>query len=245
VVAAFPTALYLQLERHADVLPLVTPRGLRLPTALALATDLPWVGWGVQPGDTVDVGADEVRLPGATVRAVRTWHPPRCPSPGPRSLAGFGDLGHLAWHGPAAGVTEALLAGEPVGPAVAALVGAGMGLTPSGDDALCGVLLGLRLAGRAPLRRILWAAVAPRLGSTTSLSAALLTEAAAGYAVPEVARLLAALAAGDQDGVRTAALAVRTIGHTSGRDLLGGLVGALDALQQNGPRVVNENRSVP
>lgn len=245
VLAAFPTALYLQFEGHEDVLPVVTSRGLRLPTALALATDLPWVGWGVQPGDVVVVGAGEVRLPGATVRAVRTWSPRRCPSTGVPSRTWPGDPGPLAWRDPAAGLTEALVHGEPVEPAVAALVGAGLGLTPSGDDALCGVLLGLRLAGRPALRRTLWAAVAARLGSTTSLSAALLTEAAAGYAVPEVGRLLEALAAGDHDGATTAALRVRAIGHTSGADLLGGLVGALDALQAGGSHAFTTNRSVP
>jgi hypothetical protein len=245
VLAAFPTALYLRLEGHADVLPLVTSRGLRLPTALALATDLPWVGWGVQPGDVVVVGEGEVRLPGATVRAVRTWSPRRCPSTGTALRAWPGDPGSLAWRDPAAGLTEALLHGETVEPAVAALVGAGMGLTPSGDDALCGVLLGLRLAGRPALRRTLWAAVAARLGSTTSLSAALLTEAAAGYAVPEVGLLLEALAAGDDDGVRAATVRVRSIGHTSGEDLLGGLTGALDALQAGGSHAFTTNRSVP
>ena len=34
VLAAFPTALYLRSSGHADVLPVVTPDGLRLPTAL-------------------------------------------------------------------------------------------------------------------------------------------------------------------------------------------------------------------
>jgi hypothetical protein len=245
VLAAFPTALYLRLDRHADVLPVVTTRGLRLPTALALGTDLPWVGWGVQPGDVVVVGGGEVRLPGATVRAVRTWSPRRCPSTRAASRGWPGDPGPLAWRDPAAGLTEALVHGEPVEPAVAALVGAGLGLTPSGDDALCGVLLGLRLAGRNALRRTLWAAVAPRLGSTTSLSAALLAEAAAGYAVPEMSRLLDALAAGDHDAVRTAAVGVRAIGHTSGADLLGGLAGTLDALQADGSHVMTKNRSVP
>jgi hypothetical protein len=245
VLGAFPAALYLRFEGHTEVLPVVTSRGLRLPTALALATDLPWVGWGVQPGDVVVVGDHEVRLPGATVRAVRTWSPRPCPSAGAASRGWPGDPGPLAWRDPGAGLTEVLVHGEPVEPAVSALVGAGLGLTPSGDDALCGVLLGLRLAGRTALRRTLWAAVAPRLASTTSLSASLLTEAAAGYAVPEVGRLLDALATGDHDRVRTAAAGVRAIGHTSGADLLGGLVGALDALQANGSPIVTENRSVP
>ena len=77
-----------------------------------------------------------------------------------------------------------------------AQVGAGPGLTPSGDDVLCGVLLGLRLhpRGSSPLAAELWRAVEPRLTATTSLSAALLREAAEGYAVEPVVRLLERLA---------------------------------------------------
>jgi Protein of unknown function (DUF2877) len=250
VLATFPTALYLRLDDHADVLAVVTRHGLRLPTSLALATGLPWVGWGVQPGDAVVVGEGEVRLPGATVRAVRTWHPWRCPvAPGRFARAWLHglepDLGSLPWREPATRLAKALVGGEPVTPAVEALVGAGPGLTPSGDDVLCGVLLGLRLAGLPTLRRSLWTEVAPRLGSTTSLSAALLTEAAAGYAVPPVGRFVDVLVARDRDGVRAAAAQVRAIGHTSGADLLGGLVGALYALQDNGSHVFTMNRSVP
>ena len=79
VLAAFPTALYLQVGGHADVLPVVTRHGLRLPTALAVATDLPTVGWGAQPGDEVVVGDGAVRLPGVTIRAVRSWRPHAAP----------------------------------------------------------------------------------------------------------------------------------------------------------------------
>jgi hypothetical protein len=110
------------------------------------------------------------------------------------------------------------------------LVGAGPGLTPSGDDVLCGVLLGLRLLGRARSLPRLWDAVAPRLPATTTLSAALLVEAVQGFAVPPVIDLGQALAEGDPVGVRAAAARVLAVGHTSGADLLAGLTGCLDAL---------------
>ena len=114
---------------------------------------------------------------------------------------------------------------------VGRFVGAGPGLTPSGDDVLCGVLLGLRVRGLAQLLPRLWVEVVPRLGTTTKLAAALLAEAVEGYALPQVVRVGEALVAGDEQAAAAACAEVATIGHTSGEDLLAGLAGCLDALQ--------------
>jgi len=245
VLAAFPTALYLQVGGHADVLPVVTRDGLRLPTALAVATTLPTVGWGTQPGDEVVVGGGAVRLPGVTVRAVRTWRPHPAPRAAATTIGGPLATLPLPWRVPARGVAELLLSGAPAPSAlpdrVGALVGAGPGLTPSGDDVLCGVLLGLRLHPRGTSAFVdeLWRAVRPRLTATTSLSASLLREAADGYAAEPVTRLLQRLASAGSDSssavregttVTEAVHEVLAIGHTSGADLLGGLAGCLDAL---------------
>lgn len=228
VLAAFPAALYLDVD--GCLLPVVTPDGLRLPTALVLGGGLPPSGWGVRPGDTVDVGAGRVRLPGADVVAVRTWQPQRvAPAPGPVRVPAGLDRGSETWRPAAADLAGLLLDGGDPAPAVGALVGAGQGLTPGGDDVLCGLLLGLRLAGQLDAVARLWAAVRGRLGGTTTLSAALLTEAADGYAVPPVVRLASALARGDSSAAVGAAGGVAAVGHSSGRDLLAGLVGALEA----------------
>lgn len=230
VLGAFPRALYLEVAGGRALLPIVAPGGLRLPTAVTVST--PVVGWGVQPGEQVLVGGGEICLPGVVVRAVRTWRPVRVPSAEDGCPPGTGAVrARLPWSDPARRLTDRLRAGEDVRSGVAALVGAGPGLTPSGDDVLCGMLLALRLRGpgSAALGPVLWRAVQPRLTSTTSLSAALLTEAAEGYAVPPVVRLGEALVGGDAAQVAAAVPAVLAIGHTSGADLLGGLVGALDA----------------
>ena len=227
----------LYLRTAGGVLPVVTPWGLRLPTALAVATEAPTVAWGVQPGDLVTVGDGEVALPRVVVRAVRTWHPTRVPTADPGALARAGHVLPQAsrWRVPARELTRRLLAGRGVERAVGALVGAGAGLTPSGDDVLCGVLLGLRLHGSAAcdLAPTLWAAVRPRLGSTTALSAALLREAAQGYAVAPVVRLAEALVGPDVQHVPAAVAAVLAVGHSSGADLLAGLAGALEVLQDD------------
>ncbi|MFC8501998.1 DUF2877 domain-containing protein [Pedococcus sp. NPDC057267] len=228
VLAAFPAALYLDVD--GSLLPVVTPDGLRLPTALVLGGGLQASGWGVRPGDAVEVGSGRVRLPGADVVAVRTWQPRAVlPAPGPVRVPAGVDRGSAAWRPAAAALAELLLDGQDPAPAVGALVGAGPGLTPSGDDVLCGVLLGLRLAARLDAVATLGAAVRGRLGGTTTLSAALLTEAVAGYAVPQVLRLASALARGDDRAAVAAAREVAAVGHSSGRDLLAGVVGALEA----------------
>jgi hypothetical protein len=139
-----------------------------------------------------------------------------------------------------------VVTGLPLDLAVASVVGAGPGLTPSGDDLLCGVLLALRLAGRVDDLALLWAAVSPLLAATTSLSAALLAEAAEGYAAPPVVRLASALAeevpavgdtsaVGDTPGadrppVEALVAEVLAIGHSSGAELLAGLAGTLEAV---------------
>jgi hypothetical protein len=234
VLGAFPTALYLQVGGHAQVLPVVTAGGLRLPTALAVGTSLPTRGWGVQPGDEVVLGHGAVRLPGLAIRAVRTWRPRPVPA---AALAGASQLDavNLPWRAGARTLAEVLLADDSgaLTEQVGAFVGAGPGLTPSGDDVLCGILLGLRLharVSRAVLDR-LWRAVRPRLTTTTSLSAALLTEASQGYAVDPVVRLAETLVAGPAAAVAEALPGVLGIGHSSGPDLLGGLAGCLDALE--------------
>lgn len=108
---------------------------------------------------------------------------------------------------------------DPVG-----LVGCGGGLTPYGDDVLCGWLAIQRAAGvpspglDAEVRRLL-----PR---TTLLSATLLDCAIRGAVIPEFAAYVAALGTPGQPAAETDLTAV---GHTSGAGLLEGARWALAA----------------
>jgi hypothetical protein len=151
------------------------------------------------------------------------------------SPATLGDIGRSAspLRGTARSLVERIRDGYDPSPPVRALVGAGPGLTPSGDDALCGVMLALRLAGRdgSPTADLLWRAVRSRLTSTTSLSASLLAEAAAGYAVPPAVRLGSAILDGRADEASRQARELLAVGHSSGADLLDGLLGCLDAIR--------------
>jgi hypothetical protein len=168
-----------------------------------------------------------------------------------RALAALGeDASGLSFA--AAEVAAGALHGDPSEP-VASLVGRGEGLTPSGDDALCGVLLALRAFRCGHAHRAVADAVRALTRRTTSLSASLLLAAVDGYAVPDVVRLVTLLAAGStlpvttdrQDTANRPARSrsggacqsvvptleqVRAIGHSSGRDLVGGVHGTLSVL---------------
>ncbi|PKW27328.1 DUF2877 domain-containing protein [Phycicoccus duodecadis] len=230
------------LGAHGRVLPVLSQDAVALPGALRLTEPSATLDLGLAVGDVVVVGGGCVRTPGATVRGVRTWRPARvragsaCSTslPGARPLlaAAVGDLD--PWL--AAGVDGCLRAVDPYA-AVAGLVGRGEGLTPAGDDALAGALLLRRALDLAPPARAddaLVAAVRARLHATTAVSASLLDAAAGGWAAREVVALLDAVVHGGASAVRAALPAVLAIGHTSGRDLVTGLLAALDALVPSG-----------
>ncbi|GAA1972753.1 hypothetical protein GCM10009798_37420 [Nocardioides panacihumi] len=108
---------------------------------------------------------------------------------------------------------------------VARLVGAGDGLTPYGDDVLCGWIAIHRAAGVAtPVED---AAVRALLHRTTLLSATLLDCAMHGEVLPEFAAWVAALGTPTE---RAASVALEAIGHTSGRGMLEGARQALTTL---------------
>ncbi len=121
------------------------------------------------------------------------------------------------------------------GAALAAVVGLGEGLTPSGDDALVGALAGLDLASRAwpaagDVRRELVGALPGELARrTTRISAQAIGAAVDGmYAVPLLA-VLEALAASEPGAALDVPVArLLEVGHRSGRDTLVGLAAALE-----------------
>ncbi len=114
--------------------------------------------------------------------------------------------------------------------AAIALLGLGQGLTPSGDDMLCGALLGLRLADvaavREPLARAVLAAAPAR---TSSLSVAFLRAAADGLPCAAVDDLLVALVTGETTRLPAIRARLDRLGHSSGRDMLAGVIMALEA----------------
>jgi hypothetical protein len=109
------------------------------------------------------------------------------------------------------------------------LLGLGPGLTPSGDDVLCGLIAGLSVLGHRSVRhqercegavaalRACVMAEAPR--RTTSLSATLLRSAAHGVAAEPLLQVLGTVGSGNQvKGIDE----VLMLGHSSGSDMLTG-----------------------
>ncbi len=262
VLGAFPTCVYLDLGTHDAVLALLARDALQQPIGLRVAATSREIRWGVEPGDTVPVGGGHVRLPGADIVASRMQHPSRVTSASSpdrvdsfcaaRALgAGDGALAELARD-----LAAAALAGRSVATHLRGLIGAGRGLTPSGDDAVSGVLLALRSVGQLEAVDRLASELLPLLPTTTSISAALLRAAAEGYAVPEVVALVDLLAQGPEptdyhelcttlvvsttastdpvwlQSVGSALARVHAIGHSSGRDLVSGVAGAHRALSE-------------
>ncbi|MGW6159074.1 oxamate carbamoyltransferase subunit AllH family protein, partial [Streptomyces sp. NPDC055144] len=119
---------------------------------------------------------------------------------------------------------------------VLSLLGLGPGLTPAGDDFLTALALlsSLHGSGLGPFGRALQDILLEHPGRTTRLSVTTLDEALAGRARASLLDVLHALAhpsgwhaARATESIRTPVRHVLAIGHTSGTDILSGLVTGL------------------
>ncbi|MEU6696377.1 DUF2877 domain-containing protein [Pseudonocardia sp. NPDC046786] len=142
--------------------------------------------------------------------------------PGTSRAGGTGrpaEPGAATGHRPATGTTSSLAAlpGRVRPVTVSGLVGSGDGLTPLGDDVLCGWLALHRAAGAAT--PAVDAAVRAHLHRTTLLSATLLRCALDGEVVDRFARFVAALGSPAE---QHATAALTAVGHTSGAGMLHG-----------------------
>lgn len=132
--------------------------------------------------------------------------------------------------------TLLLVRGEPANldAAVRRLVGAGPGLTPSGDDALVGLMAALHRGGHgqpAATRAFgaLGAAVARHLERTSDVSAHHLALASTGHTSEPLTELLDALVGeAPATDVRRRTREVLEVGATSGGDALLGVITGLD-----------------
>lgn len=106
-----------------------------------------------------------------------------------------------------------------------ALLGLGAGLTPSGDDLVAAALFGRRLIDRDDA----WARMGSELvrdanRASHAISAALLADTVAGESFEPLHELADALVAGDAGAALAAARALLRVGHTSGWDMLAGML---------------------
>ena len=110
------------------------------------------------------------------------------------------------------------------------LLGLGPGLTPSGDDLLCGMLVALHAVGETDLAHELDAEIAEAAPTDTSpLSAAFLRAAAEGLGCEALHAAIAAILEGQVEALAGRVEALSRIGHTSGWDALAGALLVLQA----------------
>jgi hypothetical protein len=262
VLAAFPTALYVQVgsvqvgsvqvgsATGLEVVAVVTSDGLRLPLAAVLpdlSTSAPFAVH--RAGDAVDVLDGGLQVGPVRYLPGRWWSPRRAlpGPPHPPTVHELADL--LAAAAPAhdraveralAGATEelrtALVSGHSSRALSAAdsLLGLGPGLTPSGDDLLAGLLATCSWLQDDPCAAALGRQVVSRAAlRTTALSAALLRCAAEGAAAGPVVDLVDAVA-----GRRPLGPALRgllAVGSTSGHDTARGVQLAAEVLLHRSP----------
>ena len=207
VVHRGPHALYLDLDGWC--LGVLASTATAVPCALRLST--PSLGWLAAASAALKDGV--LHLDGHPLRIGRILDTsvPRLPLP---------------TAGPATDLAP------PPEDLVSSRLGRGDGLTPYGDDELCGWLAVHRSAG-VPTDAV-DVEVRAGLGRTTLLSATLLDCALHGEVIPEFAAYVAALGSGAATGATSARTALTKVGHTSGRGLLAGARLALLRLGHEG-----------
>jgi hypothetical protein len=172
------------------------PGSIRLPSGIALATTC-------AAPSSVSVGDGAVVIAGQASRVSRWWRPARPRTDSLRARVAVSEVRELARETPR-------------------LVGRGGGLTPYGDDVLCGALVACRAAGTPEAEHLVDALRGLDLDrQTTATSAMLLRLAMDGWCIDQVAEYLHTLAR----GVDTSAARKRLVdvGHTSGAGLLAGI----------------------
>lgn len=192
-----------------EVLPVLVPEALALPTAVRLAHPCAELA-ALAVRDRVQVGQGRIEAAGLSITIVRTFRPtrvrPSTDGSGPDSAPETGpnpSVDGVCSPGPDTGLVER--------------IGLGLGLTPEIDDELAGHLL-VAVAMGWPTPDL-----EPFLHQTSALSASLLRAAAKGYAVPAVVAYIDAVVGRDQHTADRVRPQVEAIGHTSGPALLRGI----------------------
>lgn len=106
-------------------------------------------------------------------------------------------------------------------------IGLGQGLTPSGDDMLLGGITAAWMF-RPEIVPRLQAAIEPLLYQTNDISASYLRAALAGYASTPVQAAALAVGSGESEAIRC----LLGIGHSSGQDIMTGLLCAMEHMSK-------------
>ena len=114
--------------------------------------------------------------------------------------------------------------------AVHPLIGLGPGLTPSGDDLIGGMMIALNAVGETGICRQLWELVRPGAENASNpISCAHLKAASHGEGSEAIHRALSAVLKGCPLEIQNCLSGIDHIGHTSGWDIMAGVVIALES----------------
>lgn len=112
------------------------------------------------------------------------------------------------------------------------LLGAGPGLTPSGDDFICGVFTALHFSDKPDIARSIWSLLCVDIVSrTTPVSIALLEQSALGASSERIDAFVAAIVNYPKVSAHHIQALLASIGHTSGWDWFTGFILCLQALE--------------
>lgn len=246
VAAVFEHAVYVARPDDSFVVLHAAAHG-HTPTSV-LVDDARPLAWGIRVGDRAAGRVGRVRIGPATfdARQAARW----CPPAPPRRAAIGGGCGVLAGlpasahtfdavarlRLPLRALVRSLDSARPrdLAAALHALVGTGPGLTPSGDDALVGVLAVLSRGGATRQLSMVQSALPPLLARTSPISAHYLRLALAGHFGEHLLALVDACV-GIGDAPAGLVARVHATGATSGADALVGIEAALGLLAR-GPR---------
>lgn len=110
------------------------------------------------------------------------------------------------------------------------LSGLGPGLTPSGDDFIGGMMIALHSLDKNNLSKVLWLIVKKHAGlHCNPISLAHLSAASNGLGSAAIHRALAVISKGCINGIDTSIEDVSKIGHSSGWDIMTGIILTLEA----------------
>jgi len=149
---------------------------------------------------------------------------------GSRKATSFGALFHRSARELGLATVAEKGCGARLHGAVSSLVGAGQGLTPSGDDFLSGFMAALRTRGSPVLASALGKAIETNLAATGEISASLLRCTVEGFWPEPLLDLADALAAENEPEALHALEGLFCLGHSSGADMASGFLFGLASL---------------
>lgn len=245
VLGAFPTALYLGTA-EGGVLALLTRDAVQLPIGVTLPVPSGSMPLGGYTGSArSEAGTLSVSGVAGILRVVPGQLRPTALRPVGEPMPCQVEQALRLFAASGTEVEDVLahrLVGAPdladASTAVAALLGRGPGLTPAGDDLLCGALAGTVLFGRPvePMRRAVLDQLTARPRATTSLSRQLLLSAVAGHGLAELSSLGRALCGSDAGVLSEACARLSAIGHSSGAALAAGVLAVAESAVRAGNR---------